>query len=139
MGKRIFRKIFRSKTSNSWGEIGSSFVQMPGKYKILQKAKCPVATGTWQYYLHNSIDGKDIGWYNYDDHSAKNMEKFYQLLETNEGLDVRSITTNYFTYEVDFRNMLQTNTSSGTRRAIRRVPPGEVASETPPSILPQAA
>jgi hypothetical protein len=137
--KKIFRRRFRAKTGNIWGNVGGTFAEVPGKHKVLQKSSESAAMGRWQYYLHNNIDGKTIGWYDYEDGPAQVMEKIYQSNERNGGLDVRHITTGYFTYEVDFRKMTQTNTKSGTRRAIRRVPPGETPTPTPPSVIPTAA
>jgi hypothetical protein len=136
--KKVFRKKFRAKTGNPWGILGGTFVDVPGKHKILLKGSDRTTIGIWQYYLHNAIDGKSIGWYSYEEGPAAIMEKQFCAHKANPGLDVRYITTGYFTYEVDFRNMTQTNTKSGTRRAIRRIEHGEVPSDAPPSVIPTA-
>merc|ERR1712007_18760 len=59
------------------------------------------------------------------------------LTKSNLRLTVRIIKTDLFKYEVDFGNMLQTNIKTGTRRVIRRVPPGVVPSSAPPDIIPE--
>lgn len=90
----------------------------------------------WQYYMHNAIDGKSIGWYNYEGESAENIEKFWRQSKRNDGLDVRVIRSDYFTYEVNYKFMLQTNVKTGTRRVIRRLNPGEEASPDEPAVIP---
>jgi len=136
--KRVFRSKYRQKTGNAWGQIGT-FVETPGKYKLLAKVTKSEAQGLWQYYLHNEVDGKRIGWYNYTGDSAKNMEKFWHQFEENAGLEVRFVQSDYFKYEVNFSTMVQTNLKSGMRRVIRRVAPGKKPSPEAPSVIPEKA
>jgi len=138
--KRLFRSTYRQKTGNVWGQIGT-FVEAPGKYKLLAKASKSEAQaqGLWQYYLHNEVDGKKIGWYNYTGESATNMEKFWHQFEGNAGLEVRFVQSDYFKYEVNFSTMVQTNLKSGMRRVIRRVAPGKKPSPEAPSVIPEKA
>merc|ERR1719254_435430 len=35
IAKKVFRQKFRSKTGNVWGNVGGTFVDVPGKHKIL--------------------------------------------------------------------------------------------------------
>lgn len=137
--KRTFKKKYRQKTGNVWGQVDATFVEEPGKYKLLIKdaKKDAEASGTWQYYLHNKVDGKKIGWYDYDEDAGKNMEKYWRQYNTNEGLGVRLIQSDYFKYEVNFTDMIQTNTKSGTRRVIRRVAAGERPSAAAPEKIPE--
>mmetsp|Transcript_27341 Transcript_27341/g.63750 ORF Transcript_27341/g.63750 Transcript_27341/m.63750 type:complete len:476 (-) Transcript_27341:7-1434(-) len=148
--KMAFRKKYRSKTGNVWGQLGGTFVEHPGKYKLLAKAEEVAAkadagaerseaaskVGKWQYYLHNALDGKEIGWHDYAEEAGANMEKFWKVCETNEGLAVRFVQTKYYKYEVNFTEMIQTNIKTGTRRVIRRVAEGERASDDPPEKVP---
>merc|ERR1712137_692385 len=117
--------------------MGSSFREIPGKFMPVEKDGAVSEQGRWQYFMHNVVKGRKIGWYDYEEAGAKNMEKFWALTRTNERLMVRIIKTDHFKYEVDFGNMLQTNIKTGTRRAIRRVSPGVVPSSAPPDIIPE--
>ncbi|CAK0799263.1 unnamed protein product [Prorocentrum cordatum] len=50
--KRNFRRKYRAKTGNVFGELGASFLEKDGKYKVLakdEKKSCD-APGVWQYY-----------------------------------------------------------------------------------------
>lgn len=134
--KRIFKKKYRAKTGNAWGTLGS-FVEIPGKYKVLVRETAdPKAPGLWQYYMHNSVDGKRIGWYDYEAAQTESMEKYWHQFTNNDGLEIRFIQTDYFKYEVNFKEMIQTNTKSGTRRVIRRTPAGEKPSPAKPDVIP---
>mmetsp|Transcript_47312 Transcript_47312/g.146359 ORF Transcript_47312/g.146359 Transcript_47312/m.146359 type:complete len:497 (-) Transcript_47312:143-1633(-) len=137
--KVAFRKKYRQKTRNAWGFLEGSFVEVPGKYKLLAKDEKGEAPGKWQYYLHNKVDGKRLGWYDYAEDAAKDMEKYWRQYNTNEGLGVRFVQSDYFKYEVNFTEMIQTNTKSGTRRVIRRVPAGEKPSPAAPEKIPEKA
>lgn len=73
------------------------------------------AVGVWQYY--------DNGWYNYTGDASRIVEGVYQeFIAAGEGsgLDIRAIQSGHFSYMVNFQNMEQTNTSTGTMRKIRR-------------------
>jgi len=137
--KQVFKRKYRQKTGNAWGQIDGTFVEAPGKYKLLAREAKAEVPGTWQYYMHNSVDGKKIGWYDYQEEPAKNMEKYWRQYNSNEGLGVRFVHSDYFKYEVNFTDMIQTNTKSGTRRVIRRVPAGEKPSPAAPHKIPEPA
>jgi hypothetical protein len=56
----------------------------------------------WQYW--------DNGWYNYDKEASNLVEATYQEYLKNPGItDVRAVKSGEWTYQVDFRQMLQTN------------------------------
>jgi len=135
--KIMFKKKYRQKTGNVWGQVDATFVEEAGKYKLLNKDERKEAPGKWQYYLHNKVDGKKLGWYEYEEDAAKNMEKYWRQYNTNEGLGVRFVQSDYFKYEVNFTEMIQTNTKSGTRRVIRRVPAGEKPAPAAPEKIPE--
>eukprot|EP00928_Gymnodinium_smaydae_P035923 TRINITY_DN25197_c1_g1_i2.p1 TRINITY_DN25197_c1_g1~~TRINITY_DN25197_c1_g1_i2.p1 ORF type:complete len:467 (-),score=96.51 TRINITY_DN25197_c1_g1_i2:133-1533(-) len=172
--KRVFKKKYRQKTGNVWGQVGASFAEVPGKYRLLAKAaeeedeaeaampgeasasssaapaRAPAAAaargggrraaevpGKWQYYLHNKVDGKELGWYDYDKSAGDNMEKFWKQFERDPTLNVRLIQSDYFKYEVDFGAMIQKNTKSGMRRVVRRIADGQEASSDPPDEIPE--
>jgi len=137
--KRVFRKKYRQKTGSTWGQLAGSSVEHSGKYTVVVKdikKETEESSGRWQYYLHNKVDGKKIGWYDYEGESATNMEKYWKQLCSNKGLDIRLVQSDYFKYEINFTELIQTNTKSGTRRAIRRIPAGEHPSQEPPSKIP---
>lgn len=136
--KRIFRAKYRRKSGNIWGHLGSTFVEVPGKYAVVTRSDASAVRGRWQYYMHNSVDGKVVGWHSYEEPAASNMEKYFHQFQDNAALRLRFVTTDYFIYEIDFVNMIQTNMKSGTRRVLRRVLPGETPTEAPPSSIPEA-
>lgn len=56
----------------------------------------------WQYW--------DNGWYNYDKAASNVVEATYQEYLKNPGIsDVRAVKSGQWTYQVDFRQMIQTN------------------------------
>nr|QDO16462.1 poly [ADP-ribose] polymerase 2 [Crypthecodinium cohnii] len=149
--KKVFRKKFRSKSGNVFGSLSASFAHVPGKYRLLER-EAEAAPGAppkeapkpakWQYYLHNKVDGKKLGWYDYDEDAGKNMEKYYQQFVRDASLNVRLIQSDYFKYEVDFTHMHQKNTKSGMRRVIRRVETGpgtRKPSDAAPTEIPEPA
>jgi len=150
-GKKVFRKKYRAKTGNVFGQVGATFVDIPGKYRPLAKEEeeeeaAPGAPrrvkegpGKWQYYLHNKVDGKKLGWYEYDEDAAENMEKYWGQFQRDAGLNVRLIQSDYFKYEVNFSDMIQRNTTSGMRRVIRRIAAGERPDNAPPEKIPEKA
>ncbi|CAK0839715.1 unnamed protein product [Prorocentrum cordatum] len=50
--------------------------------------------------MHNEVDGKKVGWYNYEGQAAENMEKYWKQLQTNAGLEVRIVHTDYIRGEL---------------------------------------
>lgn len=144
--KKIFRKKYRLKSGNVWGQLGASFVDIPGKYKTLAREAEPEegappreGPGRWQYYLHNKVDGKKLGWYDYDGGAGENMEKYWRQFGRDESLNIRLIQSDYFKYEVDFSKMVQRNIRSGMRRVIRRLAAGEKPSADKPAEIPDPA
>lgn len=70
----------------------------------------------WQYY--------DGGWRDYDDEASRIVEEAYQDYLANPNmLDVRSVQSGMWNYQVDFLNMKQTNINhfAHTVRDIRRI------------------
>jgi len=68
----------------------------------------------WQY--------SDNGWYNYDPEGSAEVEKAYQDYLTNPTVDVRSVASGQWKYQIDFKQMTQQNIehANHTIRAIRR-------------------
>merc|ERR1719188_2562758 len=91
--KKVFRKKYRSKTGNVFGILGATFADIPGKYRPLAKEeeeeeaapgappRVRAGPGKWQYYLHNKVDGKKLGWYDYDKDAGDNMEKYWNQFQ----------------------------------------------------------
>eukprot|EP01132_Coremiostelium_polycephalum_P008234 gene8234-10120_t len=75
----------------------------------------PVEIPVWQF--------KHGTWFNYDSDASKVCEEHYQEWLNNKYIDVRSIKSGLWSYNVDFNNMVQTNIqhSAHTQREIRRV------------------
>jgi len=74
------------------------------------------AAGVWQYY--------DGGWHNYASDASLIVEGVYkEFIAAGEGsgLDIRAIQSGHFSYMINFREMEQTNTQTGTKRKIKRV------------------
>ncbi|CAE7219484.1 Parp1, partial [Symbiodinium microadriaticum] len=141
--KAVFRRKYRQKTGNVWGQLGMTFEEMPGKYRLvsLEASGSGHAKGRWQFYMHNAIDGKEVGWYDYDAAAAARLEKYWRQFcdHPDLKLGVRVIHSDYFAYEINFNELWQTNIKTGTRRAIRRFADGEVPLDTPPHRIPEPA
>ena len=73
----------------------------------------------WQY--------QDGGWHDYDPRGSDEVEQTYQLYEkekaTGRIIDVRSVRSGAWEYQVDFRQFTQQNVrhEAHTVRAIRRI------------------
>eukprot|EP00439_Symbiodinium_sp_Y106_P072713 s3589_g13.t1 len=141
--KAVFRRKYRQKTGNVWGQLGMTFEELPGKYRLvsLEPSGSGHAKGRWQFYMHNAIDGKEVGWYDYDVTAAERLEKYWRQCcdHPDLKLGVRVIHSDYFAYEINFNELWQTNIKTGTRRAIRRFTDGEVPLDTPPHRIPEPA
>eukprot|EP00040_Diaphanoeca_grandis_P019254 m.101597 g.101597 ORF g.101597 m.101597 type:complete len:185 (-) comp27336_c0_seq1:1553-2107(-) len=90
----------------------------------------------WQYYMTNVVDGKKIGWHNYDAGAASQLEPKWQE-QANLGVMLRTtwhLKSGWFTYEVNLGTMTQKNMESGTVRHIRRLGVGERATNTKPGV-----
>lgn len=60
----------------------------------------------------------------------------WNLYTVNDGLWLAKVTTSYFIYEIDFKNLVQTNTKTGTRRVIRRLALGDTGGVQAPAAIP---
>eukprot|EP00930_Biecheleria_cincta_P024988 TRINITY_DN17838_c0_g1_i1.p1 TRINITY_DN17838_c0_g1~~TRINITY_DN17838_c0_g1_i1.p1 ORF type:complete len:940 (+),score=133.75 TRINITY_DN17838_c0_g1_i1:95-2914(+) len=77
----------------------------------------------WMYWVEDGIDGKDVGWYPYDDNAEKEVEQVFQewMSSGSEGAaKIQSLKSGHFSYDIDFSSMQQKNTGSGKTRTIRR-------------------
>mmetsp|Transcript_88540 Transcript_88540/g.167002 ORF Transcript_88540/g.167002 Transcript_88540/m.167002 type:complete len:713 (+) Transcript_88540:63-2201(+) len=122
-----FASLFHKKTGHSFAGPDEKYPHIEGKYKpVWHHAKAPGYTShsRWQYYLGGALDGKNAGWYDYGKDSASTMEDFWCQFQIDPQLQLRVIETCAGTYAVNFSSMVQTNTCTGTRRAIRRIPLG---------------
>ncbi|CAE7385354.1 Parp1 [Symbiodinium natans] len=140
--KAVFRRKYRQKTGNVWGQLGMTFEELPGKYRLVNlEPGSGDSKGRWQFYMHNAIDGKEVGWYDYDDAAAERLEKYWRQFcdHPDLKLGVRVVHSDYFAYEINFNELWQTNIKTGTRRAIRRFVDGEVPADMPPHKIPEPA
>ena len=127
---QIFHDKFKEKSGNVWG---SAFAAIPSKYIYVKGNTDERDRGVkWQYYLHNSVDGKAIGWYDYSPDAILEMEMIWRTFQANDWLTVRFVTSGHFTYAIDLPKMTQKNSSRGTVRAIRRLPTGVKPTPAPP-------
>lgn len=137
--RRLFRGKFRQRTGNKWTKC-DAFVAVDGKYCLLERDAGVVAgsgSGEWEYYLHNEVNGKKVGWYSYEEKQNGEMERLWRQFGNCPTMGVRLLQTDYFWYEIDFGKMIQTNRKSGTRRVIRRVLPGAPRTSEAPSAIPE--
>ena len=63
--------------------------QKPKKYAMLELATADGPCGRWQYYLHNSVDGKKIGWHDYAKTAMPEMEDLWTTFQANQWLGQR--------------------------------------------------
>eukprot|EP00004_Rigifila_ramosa_P012477 TRINITY_DN269_c0_g1_i2.p1 TRINITY_DN269_c0_g1~~TRINITY_DN269_c0_g1_i2.p1 ORF type:complete len:658 (-),score=165.09 TRINITY_DN269_c0_g1_i2:70-2043(-) len=80
------------------------------------------AKSMWQYYLDKAMDGKGVGWHDYEEEAAGVVETAYQDWLKNPYVDVRTVKSGQWSYSIDFNLMTQTNIehSAHTTRRIRR-------------------
>lgn len=71
------------------------------------------ASGVWQYY--------DGGWSNYEATASRIVEGVYQEYLTAPEIHIRPVQSGHFSYSVNFKDLEQENTQTGTKRKIRRV------------------
>jgi len=120
--KKAFQAAYKLKTGRPWAP-GKVFEPVEGKYFVLHTPDEPRARRTWQYYIapHTEVDGKPAGWYNYHEDACKNMQDLYKTFQENGArMGVRVVQSGYFSYAINFAEMHQANTSSGTKRQIRQ-------------------
>lgn len=125
----IFTAKFKEKTGQEWGQYTA---QKPGKYAMLVVSGNRGPVAKWQYYLHNSVDGKKIGWHDYANEAMQEMEDLWHTFQANQWLGTRWVESGTWTYEIDLPNMSQTNVKTNMTRGIRRVPKGTKPSSAPP-------
>lgn len=70
----------------------------------------------WQYYIDVPINGKVKGWYDFDMTQSILLENNYQLKK-----DKMVITTSHYQYDIDLVDLVQVNTTTQTKRLLRRV------------------
>jgi len=123
-----FEAKFKEKTGVAWGAkealLGKTNPNSK-KYSILHINYAPQERNVmWQYFVDDGVDGKSVGWYDYSKSGSAEVEKVWQQHQANTSanLGIRHVKSGYFTYEVDFRKMQQTNVShhARKRRLIRR-------------------
>lgn len=127
--KRLFKGRFRSKTGYAWGDAAPTSPP-PGVYRSLNRTYAPQGPSvgsdpqavTWQYWVDDNVDGKSVGWYDYEVGASRIVENIHTEWLNNSDFSVRSVKSGEFCYHVDFNAMTQTNVvlPSGTVRRIRR-------------------
>ncbi|CAK4919345.1 unnamed protein product, partial [Aphanomyces euteiches] len=115
-----FYTLFHEKTGNLWSNR-KSFVKMDGKYDLLNSTSATQASGPWEYYMDDFVDGKATGWYPYTAEGTTQTELLYQTHLTNSAYNRRIVQSGYFKYCIDLDEMTQTNIKTNKRRQIRRV------------------
>jgi len=123
---------FKEKTQNPVESVAAgSFAKVDGMYDLI-KGDTGVRRSTegsdggrlWQYYVDDGVDGKRVGWYDYAQEAAEEVESIHSDWVNNpEGpFHVRSVQSGSFCYEVNFKEMVQTNVThpNRTQRKIRR-------------------
>jgi len=120
---KMFTSLFRSKTGNDWAS--GNFVVKEGKYDFLKKdyQRKREEFSMWQYYVNDGVDGKEVGWYNYDAGASETVDEVYHQWLDNTSYAVRCVESGHFRYQVNFGTMTQTNIAHHGRkqRQVRRV------------------
>lgn len=127
----FFKLKFKEKTGLAWEERAKK--GMRGKYCLVKRNHEEKSRtlrgdgGTWQYWVDDGVDGKEMGWYNYDKLGNEMVEQLYLEFRNNPWLIRRIVQSGTCSYLVDLQSMTQTNIVHPKRtvRQIRRVPPGE--------------
>jgi len=140
-----FGAKFAEKTGLAFDAAAAAGAAPPikGKYRVVvvdhgaraaAAAAGASATPRWQYWVDDGVDGKSVGWYDYDAAGAAVTESLYVEWGLNAWLTERVVASGAWTYLVDLSAMCQTNLEhyAHTRRRIRRVPPGVVPDKKPP-------
>lgn len=128
-----FESIFLKKTGLEWDRVTVD-PPVTGKYRVVKQdysrkqqmertRKANSEIWLWQYWVDDCVDGKGVGWYNYDKHGSFLVEQLYSEFQTNTTwLSRRVIKSGTFSYLVDLSAMTQTNVDlpNGKTRRIRR-------------------
>jgi poly [ADP-ribose] polymerase 2/3/4 len=117
-----FFDLFHEETDLEWKYIDEA-APGAGKYHFVIKDSAQNWNGyvgpKWQYWVDDGIDGKDNGWYDYDDTGSRQVESGFSQWTGASALS-RHVVTSGRSYEVDLAAMTQTNTATKTARRIRR-------------------
>ncbi|KDO29288.1 hypothetical protein SPRG_05825 [Saprolegnia parasitica CBS 223.65] len=116
-----FDAKFLSKTGNAYAP-SQPFVRVAGRYDLLAVQEAS-ATGVWEYYVSDGVDGKATAWYPYVDDAIERMELLWQTFQANEGYTQRIVQSGYWSYLIDLVQMTQTNIQTNKKRTIRRSAP----------------
>ncbi|EQC32342.1 hypothetical protein SDRG_10089 [Saprolegnia diclina VS20] len=116
-----FDAKFLSKTGNAYAP-SQPFVRIAGRYDLLAVQEAS-ATGVWEYYVSDGVDGKATAWYPYVDDAIERMELLWQTFQANEGYTQRIVQSGYWSYLIDLVQMTQTNIQTNKKRTIRRSAP----------------
>jgi len=87
----------------------------------------PSGKAQWEYFMDDGIDGKQDGWYPFAQSANHKVdEEHTEWMKDPLGVGaqkqtMKGVKSDYFSYNVNFATMLQTNTRSGKTRAIRRI------------------
>lgn len=121
--------------------VAGAVPPVPGKYRVVimdhaarAEAAAAMDVPRWQYWVADGVDGKAVGWYDYDAGGTVTTEGLFVEWGLNGWLSERVVVSGMWTYLVNLADMSQTNLEhyAHTRRRIRRVPPGEVPDSMPP-------
>ena len=121
---KCFEKKFKDKTGLKWENRSSTPVE--NKYRVIQQnyveKRGGYTSAKWQYWVDDGIDGKQDGWYDYDESGSRNVEQLYQEKSHNTNLTNRLVDSGCWTYQVDLIAMTQTNVKHPARKSrfIRR-------------------
>eukprot|EP00980_Cylindrotheca_fusiformis_P026001 scaffold15140_cov164-Cylindrotheca_fusiformis.AAC.3 len=123
---KAFCDKFKQKTGVDWTKRDEEDV-VGGKYRYIQQdfyqKQSEFGNAKWQYWVDDGVDGKQDGWYDYDESASMEVERLFHEHQQNPNLNDRLVDSGSWTYQVDLVNLVQTNTThpSHTSRRIRRV------------------
>ncbi|CAK4072533.1 unnamed protein product [Aphanomyces euteiches] len=125
----VFNRKFQDKTGQRWADR-SDFSQIDGKYDLLNVDHTADATGQWEYFMHDFVDGKARGWYPYTEDGTAQTEALWQTYQVNSAYNRRIVQSGYYSYNIDLDAMTQTNISTNKKRYIRRLYQGAIIGNT---------
>jgi predicted DNA-binding WGR domain protein len=139
---RCFEEKFTGKSGLDWANREDAPVA--DKYCFMRQnfaAKKRGFADGWEYWVDDGVDGKQTGWYPYDQAGAICTEQLYQESLLNQQHTTRMVSSGAWIYEVNLTSMTQTNATHPNRtiRHIRRVTPGAVMSSGAPIAAQQGA
>ncbi|CAK4641981.1 unnamed protein product, partial [Aphanomyces euteiches] len=89
-----------------------------GKYDLLKSTRPTQASGSWEYYVDDFVDGRATGWYLYTVEGIAQTELLYQTHQTSSAYNCHIVQSGHFKYCIDLNEMTQTNIKTNKIRRL---------------------